>query len=550
MASDADQRYRSLYGPILKPSGEIRLVVLHPIDNPRNTISCDLVRVSLNDEIRFEALSYEWGEPGDERDIIVNNVAVPVRRNLWEALYHLREPYERRFWIDAMCINQSNKDERNQQVRQMKRIYEQSWGVLIWLGLPSADSQLALRFIAHFEHYRGHFVEWDTDCKEELTAIRHLCNRSYWNRLWIIQEVLVAKNARMQCGIDYANWDYFDKFQVAFESGEIRTRNKDKFKDLKSSSAFQLDKYQILYHNRSSSLEDLLEVFSAAKCKEIKDKIYGLAGITKDAANLPLDYSKSIFEIFTDVVMLREYQDCASMISFASFLQRVFEGGVRASAHATHPIAHESERLVGALGYCCGSINKFGPYFEDASTSVSAMIEAAAQRRLQSLLEGQTPGRKEMIKEQIKVLFQMEQQVLRETVPIHSHLSYGLRGGRGFREYMERFMDVRTAGRSPARTSCALQREEYKAVEPRFFLDNDGNVGVAPSNAWASDILCGFQGSDIIAVLRWIQDRYFLVGRALLLGRTIDRRRIETCSEMEDRISLYLNAGALQLLTQ
>jgi hypothetical protein len=76
----------------------------------------------LDHNPQFEALSYAWGAVGSEKDIIVNNVTIPVRRNLWDALFHLQKSEARHLWIDAVCIDQANTAERNHQVQQMSAI--------------------------------------------------------------------------------------------------------------------------------------------------------------------------------------------------------------------------------------------------------------------------------------------------------------------------------------------------------------------------------------------------------------------------------------------
>ncbi|KAH7378654.1 heterokaryon incompatibility protein-domain-containing protein, partial [Cadophora sp. MPI-SDFR-AT-0126] len=68
-------------------------------------------------ECTYEALSYEWGHFKSSKEIFINGMRFFVRDNLWNALYDLREDSPRRLWIDALCIDQQNVDERNHQVQ-------------------------------------------------------------------------------------------------------------------------------------------------------------------------------------------------------------------------------------------------------------------------------------------------------------------------------------------------------------------------------------------------------------------------------------------------
>ena len=94
--------------------------------------------VSLDFEPKYEALSYTWGVSKKGRTIRVNaEHRVAVTDNLFLALQRLRRRYfKRAHWVDAICINQSNNEERSQQVAMMARIYRQATCINVWLGEP------------------------------------------------------------------------------------------------------------------------------------------------------------------------------------------------------------------------------------------------------------------------------------------------------------------------------------------------------------------------------------------------------------------------------
>jgi hypothetical protein len=71
-----------------------------------STIICDITTVDQRTGPRYEALSYEWGSPSSkEYTIQLNRRSIPVRHNLWCALYELQDaPESRTLWIDALCI--------------------------------------------------------------------------------------------------------------------------------------------------------------------------------------------------------------------------------------------------------------------------------------------------------------------------------------------------------------------------------------------------------------------------------------------------------------
>ncbi|RYP81054.1 hypothetical protein DL769_002163 [Monosporascus sp. CRB-8-3] len=116
---------------------ETRLIRLQPgkWDDP---ICCHLDVVSLDEKPEFEALSYTWGEKQGNNArsrMRLNGQDFPIALNLETALRHLRSEADARvLWVDAICINQGDIEERNEQVSMMRDIYSSSKRVLIWLG--------------------------------------------------------------------------------------------------------------------------------------------------------------------------------------------------------------------------------------------------------------------------------------------------------------------------------------------------------------------------------------------------------------------------------
>ena len=178
----------------------------------------------------FVALSYVCGDPSVKREIFVGETSVLVTENLEAALRQLRKhsciQEGFRIWIDALSISQTDLDERAIQVSRMKDIYAKAWRVIVWLGPEAKNSNLAMmaiRFLSirsqekeplhgiyhRVDRYiiRMPFFQWKHQHtslrmrKTILRAIYHLLTRSYWRRLWIIQEVaLAARQSPVLCG--------------------------------------------------------------------------------------------------------------------------------------------------------------------------------------------------------------------------------------------------------------------------------------------------------------------------------------------------------------
>ena len=178
--------YEPLDLSAIRPS--IRLAILQP--GPRNaSIRVKLGRSAFAERPKYEALSYTWGRADDLRAIELNGTRVEVRKNLALALVHLRHTSEERvLWIDAICINQADLEERNRQVELMSYIYARAKRVLVWLGiivhLPGAE--------------RG---KKGDETGLDLNDLGTLCHQSYWRRIWIVQEIGAATDLELHWGL-------------------------------------------------------------------------------------------------------------------------------------------------------------------------------------------------------------------------------------------------------------------------------------------------------------------------------------------------------------
>ena len=140
------------YTPVVQERHEIRIIIVLR-GNFEDDIVCEVRHVSFDDLPAYEALSYTWGEPEErmnphlQQQITLDGMPFKVTQNLADALRHLRlKDCDRHLWVDAICINQGDPDERNNQVQQMSRIYEAARHVHVWLGPENGPSRIAMAF--------------------------------------------------------------------------------------------------------------------------------------------------------------------------------------------------------------------------------------------------------------------------------------------------------------------------------------------------------------------------------------------------------------------
>lgn len=190
---------------------EIRLLTIDPANDSQSLISCSLFIASLDHTPQYEALSYVWGDAALPVPILLNGRPWQVRQNLDHALRNFRLAQAPRFmFVDALCIDQNNKVEKSTQVPLMSRIYRQASCVRCWLGIATPDAERAIEMLrlskanllvdAMISHAQ-------TTTKRDLEAITNLLRRPYWDRVWIVQEVVLASSATFHCGQYFFHWD-------------------------------------------------------------------------------------------------------------------------------------------------------------------------------------------------------------------------------------------------------------------------------------------------------------------------------------------------------
>ncbi|KAH9875470.1 hypothetical protein J1614_004962 [Plenodomus biglobosus] len=222
MSSDFD------YDTLDAKRQQIRTLTLHRGTGP-DPITCVLNTVSLLDHPTYVALSYVWGDARDHLPINVNGSVFSAIRNLALALQYIRDTGEDVvLWVDAVCINQDDIDERNSQVQLMGILYAEAERVLIWLGeadettdelvdmLESDDTPITPG--PDIEDFIAAHTVYAVELCRRLILFDIIALRPWWQRVWTVQECVLPRNDPVfRCGLQTFSWErFFEVFYASF----------------------------------------------------------------------------------------------------------------------------------------------------------------------------------------------------------------------------------------------------------------------------------------------------------------------------------------------
>lgn len=301
----------------------LRLLKLH--GGKANNLRGNLIRHDTLGKIQndpYDALSYTWGQADATSviEIIAQDTVheLPITPNLESALRQLRDENNplkyRLLWIDAICINQNDDDEKNNQVPQMGAIFSQARKVLVWLGKSESGSDKALQFIHQILDLDnvGSLVK-DEAKIDDWAALFQLLRRHWFARRWVIQEIALARDASLHCGKDSLPWNMFadavslfaskyPQLQQLFRSSSKFNHNPDYLGDVTELGALRLIEVSNNLFRRSDenvapdallSLETLVSILPGFEASKPEDTIFAVLSLASDVKYAPKNVDAS-----------------------------------------------------------------------------------------------------------------------------------------------------------------------------------------------------------------------------------------------------------------
>lgn len=267
----------------------------------------------------YEAVSYRWGSPECTDEIILDGARFAVTQSAFELLLARRSIWrERTIWIDAICIDQSNQEEKSEQVQVMWDIYSRAARVIVFPGGGWQDRLACTELVSRLPHPQ---IQNEGSPLERYSpkwrAMIDLLVREYFNRVWIIQEVVAGQRVELYCGGYYLQWE--DLFQVAVhlwtsdrrdyltQTEDVRWQQRLDFTTLDQISEISLLRQAKHLSDQSFHEQDLGDIlFATRKCNasDPRDNVFALLGLARRSfanSGIKPDYTKPTEQVFEDV---------------------------------------------------------------------------------------------------------------------------------------------------------------------------------------------------------------------------------------------------------
>lgn len=289
-----------------------------PDNDHTDNIHCTFGIASLDDEPDYEALSYVWGDADSQKPVYLHGHLFSITRNLYDALFHMRKATARALWVDALCINQDDLQERASQVAHMPHIYANASTVVVYLG-DWIEAEVTFSLIETFgrdpdQHFYKDF-QGPPDLDSDLVTVQRLLSKffdlAWWARLWTVQEYILAQKVVFQSGFNLLEPSAYENFvEVIAKHGACCNRTNLYFLNSDLGTGFYKANLLCTLANvetrPSTNFFRWAADFRNRQCSDPLDKIYGILGLADASfrSQIRLDYTLTPRQLYANAAMV------------------------------------------------------------------------------------------------------------------------------------------------------------------------------------------------------------------------------------------------------
>ncbi|KAI4087023.1 MAG: hypothetical protein LQ344_007080 [Seirophora lacunosa] len=338
----------STYSP-LRSKDSIRLLRLESRNsNPNGRARGELIEVQLSVEPEYEAISYTWGKPPFTGILVTSFGSIRIPENLEDALHYLALDNEPRYlWADAVCIDQADVPEKSSQVAIMGDIFHLARRVLVWLGLGDERTAHVFDLLgilsSRAEDYGVDAALVDTkeqpwattraDEKQDLllenvpsdydlTGMDEFYSSPWFRRLWVVQEIALARDIQVHCGTQEISWKKFLTAATIKIKAAIRLTY-DWLPCSFLAAVAIISARSRFQQARSASLLNHMILLSEQDCSLDVDRVYAVLNLRgpRDPQICP-DYDKSVQKMYTSTTEALMLTDI-NVLAYAGISRRL-----------------------------------------------------------------------------------------------------------------------------------------------------------------------------------------------------------------------------------
>lgn len=320
-----------VYVPLSSPR-EIRIAVIEPAMDVDAPLRFSFHHDTLEElESQYEAISYVWGEPILSFPVyhVSDGTQIHVTHNLDRALRRLRHKADPRWlWADAMCINQVDNLEKASQIPLMVDIFRNANGVLAWLHPENEGIERGMRFLDHLSRHAQvsmtgaesngsrsrNIHDGGNDMASKLDGVATFFQLPYFQRLWIVQEIVFNLTITLICGKTELSWIRLTVVLLAHKSRQfiqLLGENDDVASTAAITRVTELWKLHGLSQGQLTGIRrnnhnilDLVSRFGEYGCTDPRDRIFALHSMARaNGARVIIDYGLDTYSTYRNFAL-------------------------------------------------------------------------------------------------------------------------------------------------------------------------------------------------------------------------------------------------------
>ncbi|KAI1641813.1 heterokaryon incompatibility protein-domain-containing protein [Daldinia loculata] len=298
--------------PPLTSNRHIRVLEIQHGDTDSEPLKGSLRNLDLDDDMHlpYAALSYTWGQPDFSEILFLDGSIKFITPNLANALRRFRfVGCLKWIWVDAVCINQQDDEEKSFQIPLMTEIYRNASYTNVWLGNEdhSIKSMKFMRTIA--TRISESIQESGVLDASALSHVISVTQLAWFTRRWVIQELVMSPSVSLHCGPVELSWQQLSRVllmarEIAQPTPSLTSAISLYYLWLTWSmpqieSSMNPARVDSRKKGNSTNMTNLLHAFEHFDCADPRDRIYSISGLRRDGVNFDINYSYSMGEVFT-----------------------------------------------------------------------------------------------------------------------------------------------------------------------------------------------------------------------------------------------------------